>query len=344
MKQDSLQQCYSGEVNAACRTCMMEWCQQVATLCYNYNSNTTSTVSETTNTVPTELLEHTLSLVDRYHLALTNNEVIGLPPQALTSSPRTLYQYVCVTALYVSSKIHQVRVLSLQLLVSLCKTQDDEQQQLFSESDIRAMEVSLLLTVQWRVNAPTATAFCTLLLESLQPSLSQNQQPFALLQLHEPLRSKVSSLALEQVQLSITDVELLGVPKHVIAYAAVMNAMESCCRTSSTGKQNNEERVLRWTGAFLAHAVQLDTTTTTTTAIVQNRLGALVQAVVAAQLAAISMTTTNRPLLQRRTSLSSLSLHSDTTTTSSSSKLSFAASRSPTSSTEWLLQNIQQLS
>jgi Cyclin, N-terminal domain len=139
-----------------------------------------------------------MSYVDRFLFA---------EPEYLQDTDK--YQLICVVALYVAVKVHELQTLTPDAFVEIGRGQ-------FSSDDILQLESKLLSVLTWQVNPPTALAFVRLFLD-LIPSLA----------LDPGIKKTVYMLARAQAETATCDYSLVSVAPSKIAFVVVQNALEA---------------------------------------------------------------------------------------------------------------------
>lgn len=170
-------------VDNECRVKMAGWCHQVVKFC-KFNRET---------------VEITMSMIDRFLATEAGLEA---------RNDRSIYQLVCMAALYTTFKVHEERAMSPELVSRLSNGSH-------SASDIKAMEKRMLTALQWRVNPPTSFAFVRLLVDLIPQDVLDNT-----------MRSTVLELAQIQTELAMSNSCFMTVRASQMAYAALMNALD----------------------------------------------------------------------------------------------------------------------
>ena len=134
---------------------------------------------------------------------------------------RLLYQLTCMAALYTTCKMHEHTCLTPRLLASFSDG-------MFSAQDVQRMEAKLLQGLQWRICPPTCEAFVHQLLE-LVPSLKDKN-----------IQDVAFDLSICQTESSDAVEKFMTVPKSCIAYAAVMNTLETLLDYEEIGQVGYE--------------------------------------------------------------------------------------------------------
>ena len=142
-----------------------------------------------------ETVEVALSIVDRF---------VAVQTALLSQAHR--YQAACMASLYIAAKIHEHQCLTTRQMECLSAGR-------FRASDIENMEREILASIQWRVNPPTATAFCRTLL---------NLMPLELV----PDQRTVVDLVESHIQLAIGEEYFLSVDASSLGFASLLNALQ----------------------------------------------------------------------------------------------------------------------
>jgi hypothetical protein len=122
---------------------------------------------------------------------------------------RNLFQLAAMTALYTAVKIHEHEAMDPALVSSLSRGAH-------SPEAVEAMESRMLNAIQWRVNPPTALAFVRSMLDLVPQHLMGVSE-----------RETVMELTKFQVDLAGSDYTYSQAPASSIAFASLLNAMES---------------------------------------------------------------------------------------------------------------------
>ena len=155
---------------------------------------------------------------------------------SLVNSPRD-YQLCAMTALYLALKVYDspaVRVIKLKHLVKLGNGE-------FTVDDIIQKEQELVQALSWRINPPTANCFLHRYMELL-PFLDDSDEEYNVdtidVQTEEEKQlrpvelrrlkrlEKIQEVAYEYIEVAMSRDRFLSVPASVIAYAALLSAME----------------------------------------------------------------------------------------------------------------------
>jgi hypothetical protein len=126
-----------------------------------------------------------------------------------------VFQLASMTCLYTAIKIHEPETMHPRILVRLSKGT-------YTEEAITNMELEILIAIQWRANPPTSLSFLNNFL-SLLPANAVSPSE----------RDTVYELAMFQTELAIHEYSLATVDASTVAFAAMMNALEtvSCAET-----------------------------------------------------------------------------------------------------------------
>lgn len=170
---------------AKCRAAMVTWCITVVDY-LEFDRDTVVTA---------------LSFLDRF---LDTKQ-----GQACLTTPRQ-FKIAGMTCLYTAIKAHEPEAIEPELVVELSGN-------LCDTKDIECMERTILAALQWRVNPPTALAFCRILLDSVVPSCLVSRKD----------RAALLDLAQVQTELAVSDPRLITTPPSTLALASIFNALES---------------------------------------------------------------------------------------------------------------------
>ena len=175
---------------------------------------------------------------------------------SLVQSPRD-YQLCAMTALHLALKVYDspsIRVVKLSCLVKLGNGE-------FTEDDIIQKEQDLVRALRWRINPPTADCFLQRYFELL-PFLDDDEEGDNEIDVNDkddnkdndkdndqlgPIERrrrkrliKLEEIASEIIEVALARDRFLSVPPSVIAYAALLSAME--LTTDLRQKQNHQEQ------------------------------------------------------------------------------------------------------
>jgi len=169
---------------AKCRAAMVNWCITVVDY-LEFERDTVATA---------------LSYLDRFL------ETDG--GRACLTTPRQ-FKIAGMTCLYTAIKAHEPEAIEPDLVVELSGD-------LCSVNDIEAMERTILKSINWRVNPPTALSFCRQLVTCI---------PSCLVSLQD--KSSLLDLAQVQTELAVSEPRLITTPPSILALACIYNALES---------------------------------------------------------------------------------------------------------------------
>jgi hypothetical protein len=147
-----------------------------------------------------ETASMTMSCLDRF---------VATPEGHQALVDRNEYQLAALTAVYLTVKVHCPQALSPDLVASLSQGS-------FTREDVETMERRMLHALQWRVNPPTIMDFVRLYLD-LVPTDCLDQHA----------RNVVVELAGYQADLSILEFEFATAKPSHVAFASLLNAVES---------------------------------------------------------------------------------------------------------------------
>lgn len=214
----------SSPSHTECRSAMAAWCNQCVDFCQ----------------FGREPVEITLNYVDRF--LATPAGAAALDTSSTTA--RSIYQLTTMAALYAAIKIHQPEALSSSTMAALSRGR-------YSVGQIEEMERSILVALEWRMHPVTALSFVREYLLQLSLHLDfldgfattplEPQQPQN--KTSTTLHSTVMELAKLQTELALRDASLRNAPPSVIAYGALLNALESC---GSTISAKNLHDIRQW--------------------------------------------------------------------------------------------------
>jgi hypothetical protein len=141
-----------------------------------------------------------MSYLDRYISTET-----GLP--ALFD--RKVFQLAAMTCLYTAIKIHEPEAMEPRVVSQLSRGAHTEEQ-------VTDMEMEILHAIQWRMNPPTALSFITNFL-ALVPGVAMSKTD----------RDTVYELCKYQTELAVHEYRLVATDASTLAFAALMNALET---------------------------------------------------------------------------------------------------------------------
>jgi Cyclin, N-terminal domain/Cyclin, C-terminal domain len=215
-----------------CRSNMVAWCYQVVDFCKFHR----------------ETVAISLNMLDRF-LACSDS---SCPLAVLAKQDVKVYQLACMTTLYTAVKIHEPQAMDPKIVSALS-------QGTYSPAQIEDMERNILMALTWRVNPPTAMAFIRQFLDLILPASLQNGHDSH----QQRQRDAIYDLAKLQTELEVSEYRFLGIRASVIAYCALLNALESVGMDTKT---------LAYTRVVLSHAIGLQQQDDDTTIQVQDWL------------------------------------------------------------------------
>jgi Cyclin, N-terminal domain len=184
-QQQNLMMGVAPPVDMECRSRMVEWCYQIVDFC-KFKRETVSV---------------SMSYLDRFLASPAGLEIL---------LDRSKFQLAAMTALYTAIKIHEPEAMDPGLIASLSRGA-------YNKEQVEAMECAMLSAIQWRVNPPTALAFCHQYLNLIPTTL-----------IHQDAREAILDLAKYQTELAVSDYTLcVASPSSSVAFAALLNALES---------------------------------------------------------------------------------------------------------------------
>mmetsp|Transcript_16797 Transcript_16797/g.38498 ORF Transcript_16797/g.38498 Transcript_16797/m.38498 type:complete len:320 (-) Transcript_16797:42-1001(-) len=180
-------------VDPACRKVMTKWCISLCKFC-NYDR---------------DMIASIMSCVDRF---------VATPRGSRILWNRDDYQLVVMASLYLVTKIQQRQALQPESMAKLSRGK-------YSKDDVEAMELEILIALNWSVNPPTPMSFAHEFVKNFRLLDDEYDVPCA-------VRTMVEDRILElihcQVDEAASDYELscLHRQSHV-AFAALVNALGS---------------------------------------------------------------------------------------------------------------------
>lgn len=149
-----------------------------------------------------ETVSIAISILDRFmatpqgHAAIINGEE---------------FQLAAMTSLYIAVKIHEPEIMSASLISTLSRGAH-------TTKNVERMEQKILHAVRWRVNPPTSLSFVRQYIKLLP-------QEF----LDEETKTTLYDVTKFQSELAVADYTFISIPQSSVAYASLMNALESMC-------------------------------------------------------------------------------------------------------------------
>jgi len=174
-------------VDAFAREKMVDWCYTVANIC-KFDSET---------------VEIAVSFLDRFLLTRKAFEIGAL------RDPR-IFQLAVMAILYSAIKIHEPKAIDPLLLSSLS-------QGMYTAQQVECLELEILQALKWRLTPPTAHVFVRQYLEFLGPfKVFDDTQ-----------KEAIRELSMMQIRLAVRDYKFIMVNRSVLAFASILNAIES---------------------------------------------------------------------------------------------------------------------
>lgn len=143
-----------------------------------------------------------MNVLDRFLVTIEGKEVL---------QNRDQYQLAAMTSLYLSVKTNEPEVMSAELIATLSRGAH-------SADRVEAMELRILKALTWLVNPPTTLSFIRQFLELLPPMLMQQE-----------MKVTLYDISRFQTELAVADYSLMAISPSTIAYACVMNSLQSLC-------------------------------------------------------------------------------------------------------------------
>jgi len=112
-----------------------------------------------------------------------------------------------LTTLYIAIKIHETKKVPIYALTQLCIGY-------FLREDIIKMEIEILKSLNWMVNPPTTVDFIYYMLTFLPVNICT------------PVRGVIFDLSCYVTELSVCDSSFVGIPRSIIAFAAILNVLD----------------------------------------------------------------------------------------------------------------------
>jgi Cyclin, N-terminal domain len=182
------------DVDTECRVKMAEWFDQCIDFCK----------------FDREVVEITLNYLDRFASTTT----IG---QSSILTDRGEYQLAAMTALYTAIKIHQPQAVSSRSISLLSRER-------YTKEDIERMELRMITALGWKMNPVTVSAFVRAILDQIQEDTTA---------LGTIDQKSLYRLAKIQTDVAVRDYAFCTIRPSVIAYSAIMNALEALGHSAS---------------------------------------------------------------------------------------------------------------
>ena len=147
-----------------------------------------------------ESVEIAMNFLDRYLFVDTS-----------PLNSRVLFQLASMTCLYMAVKIHEPEAMDPSSISALSRGT-------YSVDEIEDMEIKILNSLQWRVNPPTSFSFARQLLTAISDDVLTAEE-----------REAISHLTAVQLELAVSDYDLITVKPSTKAFCAVANAVDVLC-------------------------------------------------------------------------------------------------------------------
>jgi len=148
----------------------------------------------------------------------------GGPRARQVLQDRKEFQLATMTAFYVAIKLHEPKLIDISLLAELSRGS-------YTEQDFKQMEVDLLSSLSWRLNGPTAMTFLEHYIVLLP------------LEMHHIPIDAVLEGSRYQIELSLNDYALVGIPPSKVAVAAIVQSIKKV--TASTRLASVRPKLLK---------------------------------------------------------------------------------------------------
>jgi hypothetical protein len=201
-------------IDELCRDKMVQWCFQVV----DFAQFSRETVSIA------------MSYLDRFLCSRT--------PRALSSMRnRKEYQLAAMTTLYMAIKMFEPVEIEVSLLSTLSRGA-------YTAEEFIKMEMDILLSLQWRLNGPTALSFIENLLTLLPTSSTSSNA-----------RQIVSDLSRYQTEIAVGSFFFVTHKSSTVAVASIINSLND---TRSILSQHDRQRFLADVESFTDIKIQSD--------------------------------------------------------------------------------------
>jgi hypothetical protein len=186
MDVDTITEVFADEaIDPECRFRMAEWCYQIADFC-GYKRETVAIA---------------ISCLDRFIISK------GIDHEMYRD--RSQFQLASMVCFYSSVKIHEHEAMGVGLVAKLSRGA-------FQAKEIEEMEATMLNSIGFRMNPPTALAFSKHLLDLIPDHILNNE-----------LRDATLELSKFQTEIAVSDVDLMDIRSSLIALAALVNSFDS---------------------------------------------------------------------------------------------------------------------
>lgn len=170
-----------------------------------------------------ETVSIAINYLDRY---------MATPASRAAHQDRKVFQLTAMTCLYTAVKCHEPEAMDPKLVSTLSRGT-------YSPQEVESMEANILGALGWRMNPPTALSFVRHYLDLLPEGLLNSAQ-----------RDTAYDLSKFQTELAVNEYDFLAVRPSVVAYSALVNALESL---------SLEDKLLARISYGLAGSVSVDT-------------------------------------------------------------------------------------
>jgi hypothetical protein len=186
-------------IDSSCRTKMCAWFQQICNFC-QYDEDETSVI-----------IENAMNYMDRY---------VVTPKGSIALLDRNYYQGMAITCLYMATKIHASAAISAADMSQITRF-------VYTTEQIEEMEYHILQALQWRVNPPMVSVFVSEFMKMLIAMLQKSQivsgtDDASIVSLLQTVKDLVHT----QTLATFSDEKFMTVPASIIAYTAIVNAVQ----------------------------------------------------------------------------------------------------------------------
>ena len=184
------------------RSKIVDWCYSIIDLCQ----------------LKKESVAMTMNIVDRFMSNPRRLPSIGISQHFSHHDilhDRIKYQFLAVSALYISVKVNEQVTLSSGKLAAMSRG-------VYSKENIEAMERTILECLSWRVCAPTAFQVGSVILELMIAKVQVADVSAMDVRSWESIRQELSY----QTVLAVRDYQLSLQPPSTVAFMAIINAIE----------------------------------------------------------------------------------------------------------------------
>lgn len=186
-------------IDSSCRTKMCAWFQQICNFC-QYDEDEMLVI-----------IENAINYMDRY---------VVTPKGSVALLDRNYYQGMAITCLYMATKIHASAAISAADMSQITRF-------VYTTEQIEEMEYHILDALQFHVNPPTVSVFVSEYMKILIAQLHQSQMVSAsddasIVSLLQTVKDLIHTQTLE----TFSDEKFITVPASIIAYTAIVNAVQ----------------------------------------------------------------------------------------------------------------------